>query len=355
MHGCSYPAEVQAATAPLKHPNLTTMIPRNGPMIGAANGRYRYWSGFKGGVLDFAASLPWYFETGAKYSFKPPAGLSDAELAKIRELYDPTPSKLAKPDWEKLVWTLPLVDIMNKAGAPPNDFLDLVTRDFGDPWWHDTMGYYDGTETIAVPSLHVTSWYDISSDETIFESRYFAEHAVNDAAANGQYLIIAPTTHCGYESVTENTVVGDRDLGDARLDFYSIYLAWFDYWLKGIDNGFTDLPKVQYYTMGKNEWRSADEWPLPEVEYTKYFLRSDGSAPTAATATAASRDGVRRETRRPDGFVYDPAHPGALDRWSPRERSWGTVAGRRGSGAASRVRNDVLVYSTPPLEDGVSR
>ena len=41
------------------------------------------------------------------------------------------------------------VDIMNKADAPPNDFLDLVTRDFGDPWWHDTMGYYDGTETIS--------------------------------------------------------------------------------------------------------------------------------------------------------------------------------------------------------------
>lgn len=74
MHGCSYPAEVQAASAPLRHPNLTTMIPRNGPGIGAANGRYRYWSGFKGGVLDFAASLPWYFSTGSKYSLKPPPG-----------------------------------------------------------------------------------------------------------------------------------------------------------------------------------------------------------------------------------------------------------------------------------------
>ena len=134
MHGCSYPAEVQAATAPLRHPNLTTMIPRNGPMIGAANGRYRYCSGFKGGVLDFAATLPWYFGSGSKYSLKPPPGLSDDEILKIHEFYDPNISKAPEPDWEKLIWTLPLVDIMNKAGAPPNDWLELVTRDFGDPW-----------------------------------------------------------------------------------------------------------------------------------------------------------------------------------------------------------------------------
>ena len=94
---------------------------------------------------------------------------------------------------------------MNKAGAPPNDFLDLVTRDFGDPWWHDTMGYYDGTETIAVPALHVSSWYDISVDETIYEFNYFRERAVTDAAAENQFLILAPTTHCSYERATEQT------------------------------------------------------------------------------------------------------------------------------------------------------
>ncbi|MDE0061789.1 MAG: CocE/NonD family hydrolase [Gammaproteobacteria bacterium] len=349
MHGCSYPAEVQAATAPLKHPNLTTMIPRNGPMIGAANGRYRYWSGFKGGVLDFAASLPWYFETGVKYSFKPPAGIPEDELARIREFYDPTPSKLAEPDWEKLVWTLPLVDIMNKAGALPNDFLELVTRDFGDPWWHDTMGYYDGTETISVPALHVSSWYDISVDESIFEFNYFRENATTDAAANGQFLILAPSTHCRYEEATARTLVGDRDIGDARLDYYGIYLAWFDYWLKGIDNGVVDGPKVRYYTMGRNEWRSAEVWPLPEVEYTNYYLRSGGNA--------NSRYGDGRLSTEPpgdepvDSFVYDPANP-VPSTGGPRGTDWGTKAGAVDQGRVE-VRGDVLVYSTPPLETGI--
>ena len=349
MHGCSYPAEVQAATAPLKHPNLTTMIPRNGPFIGAANGRYRYWSGFKGGVLDFAASLPWYLETGNKYSLKPPPGLSDEQLAEIRDYYVPQASKLPKPDWKKLVWTLPLVDIMKKAGAPPNDFLELVTRDFDDPWWHDTMGYYDGTETIAVPALHVTSWYDISADETIYEFNYFRENAVTEEAASSQFLIVAPTTHCSYERATERTVVGERDVGDARLDYYAIYIKWFDYWLKGIDNGIKEMPRVQYYTMGRNEWRSADEWPLPEVEYTKYFLGSGGAA--------NSRYGDGRLSTQPpggepsDSFVYDPAHP-VPSTGGPRGTSWGTTAGAVDQGRVE-IRNDVLVYTTPILRDGV--
>ena len=346
MHGCSYPAEVQAATAPLKHPNLTTMVPRNGPMIGAANGRYRYWSGFKGGVLDFAAAFPWYFETGVKYSFKPPPGLSDEVIDRIREFYDPTPSRLPQPDWEQLVWTLPLVDIMNKAGSLPNDFLELVTRDFGDPWWHDVMGYYDGTETISVPSLHVSSWYDISVDETIFESRYFRENATTEAAANGQFLILAPSTHCAYEQATERTLVGDRDIGDARLDFYSIYLDWFDYWLKGIDNGVMDGPKVRYYTMGRNEWRSADQWPLPEVQYTNYYLRSGGDANsrhgdavgfppnrrrTNLPTPSSTTPGTRCRPRAVHAALSGAPRPGPSTRdgsryartcWSTRHRPW---------------------------------
>ena len=349
MHGCSYPAEVQAATAPLKHPNLITMIPRNGPFIGAANGRYRYWSGFKGGVLDFAATLPWYFSTGNKYSLKPPPGLSDEEIAKIRDFYDPEGNAAPEPDWEELIWTLPLVDIMNKAGAPPNDFLDLVTRDFGDPWWHDTMGYYDGSETIAVTALHVSSWYDISVDETIYEFNYFRERAASDTAADNQFLIIAPTTHCSYDRATQHTMVGDRDVGDARLDYFSIYIKWFEYWLKGEENGITEMPKVQYYTMGSNEWRSAEAWPLPETEYTEYFLHSGGDANSRYGDGRLSTEGPGDEP--PDTFVYDPAHP-VPSTGGPRGTSWGTSSGAIDQGDVE-IRNDVLVYTTPPLEEGV--
>jgi putative CocE/NonD family hydrolase len=347
--GCSYPAEVQAAQAPLRHPNLTCMIPQCGPMIGAANGRYRYWSGFKGGVLDFAATLPWYLGAGSKYSLKPPPGLSDAEVREMRKFYEPSVSKAPEVDWEKINWTLPIVDIMDRVGAPPNDFRKLVTTDFGDPWWHDVMGYYDGTEKIDVPALHMSCWYDPSVEETIFEFNYFRENSVSETSANNQFVIIAPTTHCSCERATENTIVGERNIGDARLEFYEIYLDWFDYWLKGEENGITDMPKVQYYTMGSNEWRSADVWPLPETQYTKYYLHSGGNANSRYGDGWLSTEVPKDEP--PDIFTYDPGNP-VPTIGGARGTSYGTPAGAIDQ-AKVEIRHDVLVYTTPELKEGI--
>ncbi len=348
-YGCSYPAEVQAAQAPLRHPNLTCMIPQCGPMIGAANDRYRYWSGFKGGVLDLAASISWYFEAACKYSLKPPPGLSDSEISKIREFFEPGPSNFPEVDFEKLNWYLPLVDVMKKAGAPPNDWVELVTRDFGDPWWHDTMGYYDGTEKIDVPALHMSTWYDPSVEETLFEFNYFRENAVSETARNNQFVIIAPTTHCSFERATEHTIVGDRDIGDARLNYREIFLKWFDYWLKGEENGITNMPKVQYYVMGRNEWHSAEVWPLPETQYTKYYLHSEGNANSRNGNGWLSTEMPENEPS--DKFIYDPGNP-VPSVGGQRGTSYGTPAGAIDQ-AKVEIRNDVLVYTTPELEEGI--
>jgi putative CocE/NonD family hydrolase len=347
--GCSYPAEIQAAQAPLRHPNLTCMIPQCGPMIGAANDRYRYWSGFKGGVLDLAASISWYFSAASKYSFKPPPGLSDDEVHKIREFFDPGPTNLPDVDFEKLNWHLPIVDIMKKAGAPPNDWHKLITTDFGDPWWHDVMGYYDGTEKIDVPALHMSCWYDPSVDETIFEFNYFRENAVSETAANNQFVIISPTTHCGFERATEHTKVGERDVGDARLEYWDIYIKWFEYWLKGINNGITNMPKVRYYTMGRNEWQSADVWPVPEVSPTKYYLHSDGHANSRNGDGWLSSENPENEPS--DTFIYDPGHP-VPSIGGQRGTSYGTPAGAIDQ-APVELRNDVLVYTTPILKSDI--
>jgi predicted acyl esterase len=62
----------------------------------------------------------------------------------------------------------------------------LLTTPFGDPWWHDTMHYYDGSEMIDVPALHVSTWYDPSVLESIDSFNYFREHAVSETAAEHQ-------------------------------------------------------------------------------------------------------------------------------------------------------------------------
>ncbi len=343
MHGCSYPAELQAATAPLRHPNLTTIIPRNGPMIGAANGRYRYWSGFKRGVLDFAATLPWHFGTGNKYSLKPPPGLSDEEILRIREFFNPDASKVPEPDWEKLIWTLPLADIMNKAGAPPNDWLNLVTRDFSDPWWHDTMGYYDGTEKIDVPALHMSSWYDPSVEETIFEFNYFQENVVSETAANNQFLIVPPPPIAATNGPPSapRSAIGTSAIGTSVMRGAITTRST----LIGSSTG----SKVQYYTMGSNEWQSADSWPPPETRYTKYYLHSEGRANSRYGDGVLSTEAPGEEP--PDIFTYDPGHP-VPSVGGPRGTPYGTPSGAIDQGRVD-VRNDVLVYTTPPLKEGI--
>ncbi len=67
--------------------------------------------------------------------------------------------------------------------------------------------------------------------------------------------------------------------GPAHLErpFHTLHdevLRWHDYWLKGIDNGVLDDPPVRYWVMGANEWRTADDWPPPEVEWRPFWLTS---------------------------------------------------------------------------------
>ena len=54
--------------------------------------------------------------------------------------------------------------------------------------------------------------------------------------------------------------------------FHGENMRWYDYWLKGKDTGILDEPKVKYWLQGANEWRYADDWPLSETEWTKFYL-----------------------------------------------------------------------------------
>lgn len=102
---------------------------------------------------------------------------------------------------------------------------------------------------------------------------------------------------------------------------------------------------------GGNQWRGENEWPLARTQFTKYYLHSDGRA--------NSRDGTGTISTTPPGseppdrYVYDPASPdptvGGPD--------FGTPLSGHTAGAADQspveVRNDVLVYTTPPLGHGI--
>jgi putative CocE/NonD family hydrolase len=78
-------------------------------------------------------------------------------------------------------------------------------------------------------------------------------------------------------------------------------LRWFDHWLKGIDTGMMREAPVRYWVMGENRWREAANWPLPETQWTKFYLTSWGRLrpePVAPRSAYAEQE--------PDTFVQMP-------------------------------------------------
>jgi predicted acyl esterase len=62
----------------------------------------------------------------------------------------------------------------------------------------------------------------------------------------------------------------DRPLRALRSEM----LRWYDHWLRGVDTGVLREAPVTYWVMGANEWRTGQDWPLPETQWAKLYLNS---------------------------------------------------------------------------------
>jgi len=343
-YGCSYLGDVQVMQARLRNPHLAAMIPQ----AAGSSVPERGFGVIYGGTVEVEAGFSWFWQYGSKFFLRPRPGAPEDFYAQFGSMYNPAP--VLPPVSLAEIWkTLPLVDMMKKAGGPPTDWEDIVSHGPGDPYWKN-LGYLLNTDRFDTPSLQVDSWYDFGTDTVLYQFNLMREKAVSAHGRDNQFTILSPTAHCRSESATEHTIVGQRDMGDARFGYYQLYLRWFDHWLKGVDNGVTEMPHLQIYVMGKNEWRGEQEWPLARTKFTRYYLHSGGNANSRFGEGTLST--VLPGTEPPDRYVYDPtapvqsvggpicctgpeAPPGAFDQ------------------SDVEARQDVLVYSTPVLEKGI--
>ncbi len=137
----------------------------------------------------------------------------------------------------------------------------MIERTPNDPAWRKGGIWQSDTMPINVPGFWFMTWYDVSTGPNL-AAYNFVRSTAKGEAANEQYAVIAPTLHCGYKRAKEDTIVGERSMGDARLDYDALTYAWFDHFLKGEDNGFLQKqPKVTYFTMGINKWQHSETWP----------------------------------------------------------------------------------------------
>ena len=149
-------------------------------------------------------------------------------------------------------------------------------------------------------------------------------------------------------------------VGETRLDLGQIpriifhfprsYILWspesseYPSWLKGIQNGIMNEPPVHVFVMGENQWHAERDWPLPQTQWTKYYFSSDGHA------NSLDGDGIlgtNPSSGKPyDAYRYDPATP------TPSPFTGGHIDGPVDTREAA-AGDEVLVYTTPPLEEPI--
>ena len=355
--GCSSTAEWQLGVAAQGNPAFSTMIVQGfGAGVGRVGPYYEQGNWYRGGAVQMLF-ITWLYgeQNQVRPMFSP--NTSQDDLIRASKSFD-LAQQSPPVDWSVALRHLPEKDIMKAAGGPNGIFAERMPVDTGgamierapnDPAWYKGGLWHDNMK-INIPGFWFMSWYDVSVGPNLAAYNHVRKTA-SPEVANQQYAVIAPTLHCAYKRATENTIVGERSVGDARLNYDELTYAWFDYFLKGEKNGALEkMPRVRYYMMGMNKWQSSDTWPPRGAEPMSFFLSSGGKANTldgdgmlvgAATATDS-----------PDSFDYDPMNP--VPSYGGNVCCTGTaISGGAFDQRKNESRPDVLVYSSEPLKEGM--
>ena len=356
--GCSSTAEWQMAVAAQAPPGLGAIIPQG---FGAGVGRFGNWyeqgNWYRGGAVQMLF-IAWLYGEQNQVRPMPPASLTQAELVRFSKSFDLS-QQLPPVDWSKALRNLPEMDIIKAVDGPRGIFADsmpgiatggaMIKREPNDPAWY-RGGLFHDDMTINVPGLWFMSWYDVSVGPNLAAYNHVRKTA-RPEVANQQYAVIAPTLHCAYKRATENTIVGERSVGDARYNYDALTYGWFDVFLKGEQSRLLDtMPKVRYYTMGINKWQSSESWPPKGAESMSFFLSSAGSANSRLGDGKLTTKPPKTDT--PDAFTYDPMNP--VPSYGGNVCCTGNaVQGGAMDQQKMEERKDILVYTTEPLKEGL--
>jgi hypothetical protein len=326
MFGGSYVGATQMLAAIAHPPHLAGICP-----VVTASNYHENWT-YQGGAFE-----QWFDESWT-------SGLAQDTLNRL--IKEKTNARVGDT-------VLPLNQYPVFNISPPQDaaaltdvlapyFLDWLAHPTYDDYWKQ-WSIEENYQNIQVPALTVSAWYDLFQGGSLRNYLGMKAHAGTEAARKGQRLLIAIGGHSG-----SGRKIGAVDFGPAAAEFdeNNVTLDWYDYLFKGKQNEFATSKPVKIFVMGKNEWRDEESWPLERAKATHYLLQSGGKANSAVgdgvLATAAI------DAAAADSYIYDPANPvptvgGPLccdsEHLAPGPQDQKDV----------EARQDVLVYSTPPL------
>jgi uncharacterized protein len=319
--GASYNAFLQWRLAALRPPSLVAMAAQTIPA------RLTDLEG--PGAIRPGRRLLWWYATMSP-DLRRRAGREGTHTsAEARKLWD------AGED-DRLLHFLPWLQLPRQLFEDETDAMAAFFREpHRDPWKLD-----EACRQITVPNLDIVGWYDHCNGDMLLH-RTMVKQGATETARRHQRLVIGPWGHAS----RGQREFGPIDFGPAAaLNLVDEQIRWFDYWLKGVENGVAKDAPVRIFVMGANEWRDEQHWPPTRAKPKELFLTSGGKANTPAgdgrlISTASKTTGR-------DSYAYDPHDPVPSLYGKPM---YTIPTDQR----PLTSRQDILVYQTEPLTEPI--
>jgi uncharacterized protein len=329
MIGGSYVGWVQWWAAREKPPHLVTIVPNVSPPDPFYNMPYEYGAFFLWGAIWWADIL----ESNAT------ADLSGAAMGRISE-----------KKYKVLLKSLPVIDLDKTVLGKANPYWrKWIAHPTEDGYW-DRSSFLNRLKDVQIPVFHQSGWFD--GDGIGTKLNYLKMESFGH---QNQKMIVGPWGHSDIASRGG----GDLDFGaSALIDLKRDYLRWFDFWLKGLDNGIMKEPKVKLFVMGTNKWLTDDVYPLSYTRFENWYLAGGGKANTSRGDGLLVAEPPAKDSP-PDAFVYDPGDPtpspefyeeSEADAKKVRSQEEKTKEAKGYHESVVSGRADILVYQTPALE-----
>ena len=196
---------------------------------------------------------------------------------------------------------------------------------------------------VSVPALHIGGWFDVNNYGTFHNFQGLKTSGATADAREGQHLIVGPWAH----GLSLGAYLGGLHFGRSAsaegAGLGSWHLQFLDKYVKGLD---IDIPPVRYFVMGRNEWMTANDWPVSGIDWQRWYLHSGGHANSASGDGWLSREPPSSEA--PDRYVYDPncPVPSLGGHFTPTQLAPGPV-----EQASVERREDVLCFTSEPLAE----
>ncbi|MEQ8763023.1 MAG: CocE/NonD family hydrolase, partial [Planctomycetota bacterium] len=310
-------------------------------MIGASYVGWVQWYAAKSGNPHLKAIIPQVSPPDPDQNFPYEGGafmLGGGWWAKVLEHMEAVGgAALPDLDFSKILRTLPLGDLDKELGVTHPFLDDWIARSPVDPYW-DAVRYQGSYEGMNVAVLNLSGWFD--GDQPGAPQNFLGmRESGPEAMRPHQYLLLGPWGH----AFNIQQKMGEVDFGEeAIIDLDAIVIRFFDRYLKGIENGIDQAPKVMTFTMGANKWYRGEEWPPKGTVPTKLYLTSSGKAQKKEDGGTLTLEPTHSGV---DAFLYDPKNPRFVD------ADFNDVTSSAATADVSKMedRADYLDYISAPL------